>query len=31
MGLAGRATVEREFSWAAAGAETLRLYEDLLR
>jgi glycogen(starch) synthase len=31
MGLAGRDTVEREFSWAAAGAATLRLYEDLLR
>jgi glycogen synthase len=31
MGLAGRATVEREFSWTAACAETLRLYEDLLR
>jgi glycosyltransferase involved in cell wall biosynthesis len=31
MGMAGRTTVEREFSWAAAGAETLRLYEDLLR
>lgn len=31
MGLAGRALVEREFSWDAAGAATLRLYEDLLR
>jgi glycosyltransferase involved in cell wall biosynthesis len=31
MGLAGRAIVEQEFSWAAAGASTLRLYEDLLR
>jgi glycogen(starch) synthase len=31
MGLAGRDIVEREFSWAAAGAATLRLYEDLLR
>ena len=31
MGRAGRATVEREFSWAAAGAATLRLYQDLLR
>jgi glycosyltransferase involved in cell wall biosynthesis len=31
MGLAGRETVEREFSWTAAGAATLRLYEDLLR
>ena len=31
MGLAGRAMVEREFSWEAAGAATLRLYSDLLR
>jgi glycogen(starch) synthase len=31
MGLAGRKIVEGEFSWAAAGAATLRLYEDLLR
>jgi glycosyltransferase involved in cell wall biosynthesis len=31
MGLAGRATVEREFSWTAAVEATLRLYEDLLR
>jgi glycosyltransferase involved in cell wall biosynthesis len=31
MGLAGRAIVEREFSWAAAGAATLRLYDELLR
>jgi glycogen(starch) synthase len=31
MGLAGRAIVERDFSWEAAGAATLRLYEDLLR
>jgi glycogen synthase len=31
MGLAGRDSVEREFSWTAAGAATLRLYEDLLR
>jgi len=31
MGQAGRAIVEREFSWEAAGAATLRLYEDLLR
>lgn len=31
MGIAGRATVEREFSWTAAAAETLRLYDDLLR
>lgn len=30
MGDAGRAIVEREFSWEAAGAATLRLYEDLL-
>ena len=30
MGLAGRAIVEREFSWDAAGAATLRLYADLL-
>jgi glycogen(starch) synthase len=30
MGDAGRDTVEREFSWAAAGAATLRLYQDLL-
>jgi glycogen synthase len=30
MGLAGRAIVEREFSWAAAGAATLRLYDELL-
>jgi glycogen(starch) synthase len=31
MGDAGRAIVEREFSWDAAGAATLRLYDDLLR
>jgi glycogen(starch) synthase len=31
MGLAGRALVEREFSWEAAGAATLRLYDELLR
>lgn len=31
MGAAGRAIVEREFSWEAAGAATLRLYEELLR
>jgi glycogen(starch) synthase len=31
MGIAGRAVVERDFSWEAAGAATLRLYEDLLR
>lgn len=30
MGLAGRAIVEREFSWDAAGAATLRMYEELL-
>ena len=30
MGEAGRAIVEREFSWDSAGAETLRLYDDLL-
>lgn len=30
MGLEGRAIVEREFSWTAAGAATLRLYRDLL-
>lgn len=30
MGLEGRALVEREFSWAAAGAATIRLYETLL-
>ena len=30
MGEAGRAIVEREVSWEAAGAATLRLYEDLL-
>jgi glycogen synthase len=29
MGLEGRAIVEREFSWQAAGAATLRLYEEL--
>ncbi len=31
MGEAGRAIVEREFSWEAAGAATLRLYEELMR
>ncbi|MEP6914483.1 MAG: glycosyltransferase family 4 protein [Acidobacteriota bacterium] len=31
MGLAGRAIVEREFSWGAAGAATLALYRDLVR
>lgn len=30
MGRAGRAIVEREFSWAAIGAATLRLYEQLV-
>jgi glycosyltransferase involved in cell wall biosynthesis len=30
MGDAGRAIVERDFSWDAAGAATLRLYDDLL-
>jgi glycosyltransferase involved in cell wall biosynthesis len=30
MGLEGRRIVEREFSWEAAGAATLRLYRDLL-
>jgi glycosyltransferase involved in cell wall biosynthesis len=30
MGAAGRAIVEDEFSWDAAGAATLRLYRDLL-
>jgi glycosyltransferase involved in cell wall biosynthesis len=30
MGAAGRTIVEREFSWDAAGAATLRLYDDLL-
>jgi glycogen(starch) synthase len=31
MGLAGRAIVEREFSWEAAGAATLALYRTLVR
>jgi glycogen(starch) synthase len=31
MGAVGRTIVEREFSWAAAGAATLQLYDDLLR
>jgi glycosyltransferase involved in cell wall biosynthesis len=31
MGLEGRTIVERGFSWDAAGAATLRLYDDLLR
>jgi glycosyltransferase involved in cell wall biosynthesis len=30
MGLEGRAIVEREFSWDAAGAATVRLYDELL-
>jgi glycogen(starch) synthase len=30
MGQAGRSIVEREFSWEAAGAATVKLYEDLL-
>jgi glycogen(starch) synthase len=30
MGVESRAIVEREFSWAAAGAATLRLYEELM-
>jgi len=30
MGTAGRAIVEREFSWDAAGAATIRLYESVL-
>jgi glycosyltransferase involved in cell wall biosynthesis len=31
MGAAGRMIVEEEFSWEAAGAATIQLYEDLLR
>jgi glycosyltransferase involved in cell wall biosynthesis len=31
MGAAGRGLVEREFSWDAASASTIRLYEELLR
>jgi len=31
MGIAGRAILERDFSWEVAGAATLRFYEDLLR
>jgi glycogen synthase len=31
MGAAGRAIVEQEFSWEAAGAATLQLYRDLVR
>jgi glycogen synthase len=30
FGMAGRAIVEREFSWDAAGKATLQLYEELL-
>ena len=30
LGAAGRAIVERGFSWTFAGAETIRLYRDLL-
>jgi glycosyltransferase involved in cell wall biosynthesis len=30
MGIAGRAIVERDFSWDAAGAATIRLYESVL-
>ena len=30
MGAAGRAIVEREFSWDTAGAATLRVYDELL-
>jgi glycosyltransferase involved in cell wall biosynthesis len=30
MGLEGRAIVERDFSWDAAGAATVRLYEELV-
>jgi glycosyltransferase involved in cell wall biosynthesis len=30
MGDAGRAIVEREFSWSFAGAQTVKLYEELL-
>jgi glycosyltransferase involved in cell wall biosynthesis len=30
MGLESRRIVEREFSWDAAGAATLRLYDTLL-
>lgn len=30
LGQAGRGIVEREFSWEAAGAATIRLYEDLI-
>jgi len=30
LGEAARAIVEQEFSWAAAGADLLRLYDELL-
>ena len=30
MGAAGRAIVEEEFSWTAAGAATIQMYEELL-
>ncbi len=31
MGAAGRAIVEEEFSWDAAGAATLRMYDELVK
>jgi glycosyltransferase involved in cell wall biosynthesis len=31
MGQTGRVIVEEEFSWTAAGAATLQLYDELLR
>ena len=31
MGSAGRSIVERDFSWEATGAATVRLYDELLR
>ncbi len=31
MGLAARLIVEQEFSWTAAGAAVLQLYDELLR
>jgi glycosyltransferase involved in cell wall biosynthesis len=31
MGLEGRAIVERTFSWEAAGAATVSLYEELVQ
>ena len=31
MGVAARTIVEQEFSWTVAGAEVLRLYDELLR